>query len=138
MQPITPRHYTEYQVQITRTQASAILEFFFENMKFPVGIITFNDGEFAQALLVSAVDSTYILSWTEKMMSVAMKPPNTVMAAGASLALAMAVSGYDFFQYATTKDLKKMKIYKMVRDALASGYKAAAINRLASGAPFSW
>lgn len=138
MQPITPRHYDEYKTKITRTEASAILEFFFGGMKFPVGDLTYNDREFAQALLISAVDSTYLLSWTEKMMSVAMKPPNSVLGAAGSLAFAIIACGYEFFNYATTKDLRELKIYKMVRDALASGYKAAAMNRLASGAPFSW
>jgi hypothetical protein len=137
MRPITPRRYDPYEVVINQREASAILEFFFQ-MKFGVTLITTVDREFAQALLVSAVDSTYLLSFTEKMISVAMKPPASVLSAAVSLTWAVATAGFDFFQYATAKDLKDMKIYKMVRDALASGYKAAAINRLASDTDFDW
>ncbi len=138
MKPITPAHYDEWHIVINRREASAILEFFFQYMKFPVSLITTTDREFAQALLISAVDSTYLLSWTEKMISVAMKPPASFAGAALSLSWAVATAGFTFFQYATAKDLKDMKIYKMVRDALASGYKAAAINRLASGTEFDW
>ena len=84
------------------------------------------------------MDSTYLLSWTEKMLSVAMKPPASFAAAAVSLSWAVVTAGYTFFKYATAKDLKDMEIYTMVRDALASDFKAAAIDRLASGKAFAW
>ncbi len=122
---------------INQREAAAILKFFF-NMAFTPGMMTTNDREFAQALLISAVDSTYLLSWTEKMLSAAMKPPASFAGAAVSLTWAVATAGFTFFQYATADDLEDMRIYKMVRDALASGYKAAAIDRLSSGNPFAW
>src|SRR5262245_9481831 len=137
MKPITPGHYDEYHIVINQKEAAAILEFFFR-MEFASGTITTNDREFAQAILISAVDSTYLLSWTEKILGTAMKPPASFAGAAVSLLWALTTAGYTFFRYATAKDLKDMRIYSMVRDALASGYKAAAITRLASGTPFAW
>ena len=137
MKPITPGHYDEYHIVINQREAAAILEFFFRT-RFAPGIITTKDREFAQAILISAVDSTYLLSWTEKMLGTAMKPPASFAGAALSLTWALATAGYTFFKYATAKDLKDVTIYSMVRDALASGFKAAAIDRLASGKAFAW
>ena len=137
MTPITPVHYDEWHIVINQREAAAILGFFFR-MNFSAGQITTNDREFAQALLISAVDSTYLLSWTEKMLSVAMKPPASFAGAAVSLTWAVATAGFTFFQYATADDLEDMTIYSMVRDALAIGYKTAAMDRLASGNPFAW
>ncbi len=136
MNPITPAHYDEYHIVINQREAGAILGFFFPSI--PITPITTRDREFAQALLISAVDSTYLLSWTERMMDVAMKPPASFAGAAFSLTWGLAQAGYTFFKYATAKDLKDMKIYKMVRDALASGFKAAAYARSAAGTPFAW
>jgi len=137
MTPITPQHYDEWHIVINQSEAAAILNFFFQ-LPFAPSVITTNDREFAQALLISAVDSTYLLSWVEKMLSTAMKPPSSFAGAAVSLTWAVATAGFTFFQYATADDLQDMRIYSMVRDAIASGYKTMAMDRLASGTAFYW
>jgi hypothetical protein len=107
-------------------------------MSFPETSITTVDREFAQAMFVSAVDTSYKLGFIEACMTAFVHPPAGLFGAGKSLVEFMVATGKNILQYADKDDLKKAKIYASVRDVLSARYKTNAAARTSAGTAFSW
>jgi len=94
-----------------------ILKFIFSNRKTQIEGMTINDRvrEFAQGLLIEAVDASYALGFVEALFRATSNP-----GAGAKKILKKfgKKALKNWFKHATPKDLMQVKIYEVVRKQL--------------------
>lgn len=99
-----------------------ILSFFFTNLKGQISNIRINNDVrgFAQALLVEAIDTSYAMGFVESLFRSVMKPSNSVLKVIRKFAVQ---AGKHWFEHATTKDLRDIEIYYIVRQRLQANFK---------------
>ncbi len=130
------RHFQPNELLFNDQESIAILNFFFLDSLVPPAV-TNKDREFAQALLVEAIDSSYYMSWIEKLWRFGSKPSASLKGISKELRkLAQAevrrrISKW--FKHATEADLLDAKIYETVRITLGSAYLKYMQERRATG-----
>ncbi len=107
-------------------ETKIILRFIFKNRHSLIDSLVINDKirEFAQGLLLEAVDASYALGFVHSLFGAVFNPglgAKKVLFKFAKKALK------HWFKYATAKDLMNIKIYEVVRLALESGFTSKLI-----------
>lgn len=102
-------------------ETKLILKFIFKNYHGNVDSLTINDTirEFAQGLLLEAVEASYALGFVEALFGIALDPSSSVkkiLKEFGKKALK------HWFIHATSNDLMKIKIYEMVRRELERAF----------------
>jgi hypothetical protein len=136
------RHFDKSEIFLTPDEAWYVLRFFFKKVGFPrvhpqrrlpchyilegeYGGVRYEDVQFAQALLVEAMDASFKLSILERLgRSVAKGGPiKSIMKRVGKEALKIFAEEKlkEWFPHMEKKDLKNPKIYMLVRDRLANG-----------------
>jgi hypothetical protein len=122
----TPRRYV-----LTAQEAHRVLTFFFGkgNVRLPVAGLTWDDLEFAQAMLVEGIEATARLSLAMKIIEIFISDGN--IKSILKKLIRMGFKGW--FKDAKGDDLKDPKIAKTVRNRIGGGCKVAWQNRLEAG-----
>lgn len=127
------RKFASSEIVLSRMEAWQVLVFFFGgNASTVPGWLTDNDCSFAQALLIEAVDASHRMSWVQKLWSSTVNPSASVGSILRKLALKAAK---DWFTSAEPTDLKKAKIYTMVKNQLTANWRSAWQIRVETGDP---
>ena len=118
---VTLRSFSESELILDAGETKEILRFFFPHhrQRIEVAIITLELRNFAQGLLVEAIDATYALGYVEILVKAIYNP-------GAGMVKILSKIGRraakHWFKHATQKDLLKAKISSRVRDKLAQNF----------------
>ena len=115
------RKFKKSQLLYNEKETVAILKFIFKNNNSVINKLTINDEirEFAQGLLLEAVDASYAMGFVEAIFRSSMNP-----GAGAKKIITKfgkkAIKHW--FKHATAKDLRDIKIYEIVRSQLQANF----------------
>jgi hypothetical protein len=119
------------ELVLTPMEAWQVLVFFFGgNAGTLPGWLTDNDRSFAQALIIEAVDASYRMSWIEKLWSSTVNPSASIKGILGKLAYK---AMKDWLTSCEPTDLKKAKIYSMVKDQLTRNWRSAWRIRMETG-----
>lgn len=130
------RQFQPNELLFNDQETIAILNFFFLDSLVPPSVGD-RDRAFAQALLVEAIDSSYYMSWIERIWRAGSKP--TASLKGVSKMLRKLAQdevrrrASRWFRHATEEDLLDAKIYETVRLTLGSAYLKYMQERRATG-----
>jgi hypothetical protein len=125
------KHFSKDEIRIRPDQAARILRFFFPDQ--PVTSVTDEDVEFAQALLVEAIDASNEMSYVQILADKTLRP---VADFGfiKDLAKEFCKQAYkNWFRHATGKDLADPKIYESIRRTISRNWRSAWSIRIATG-----
>lgn len=118
---VTLRSFSENELIFDTDETKEILRFFFPHRRpqIEIAAITPELRNFAQGLLIEAIDATYALGYIEIVVKALNNP-------GAGMAKILSKIGRKaakhWFKHATQKDLLKAKISSRVRDKLAQNF----------------
>jgi hypothetical protein len=127
------RKFAPSELALSPMEAWQVLVFFFGgNAGTTPGWLTDNDRSFAQALLIEAVDASYRMSWIEKLWSSTVNPSASIESILGKLALK---AMKDWLTSCQPTDLKKAKIYTMVKNQLTLNWRSAWQIRIDTGDP---
>lgn len=115
------RNFSESELIFDETETKDILKFFFQHLRHRVdaATITIELRNFAQGLLVEAIDATYALGYIEIIWRTSYNPGNGMLKA---LAKVGRKAAKHWFKHATQNDLLKAKVSSGVRDQLAHSF----------------
>lgn len=127
------RHFKPDEIMISKDQAEVVLNFFWPN-KASASALNDQDVEFAQALLLEAIDASYAMGYVQILFeSFYMKPfPSAEKVREAAKDFAKKAFKL-WFRHATQKDLEDPKIYDSVRARIAVLYRSIWEIRLQTG-----
>lgn len=115
------RKFKKEELIFDEEETRIILRFIFDNQHSLIKNIEINDEikEFAQGLLLEAVDASYALGFVHSLFAAAFNP-----GAGAKKVLVKfgKKASKHWFNHATSKDLMNIKIYEIVRITLKNGF----------------
>ncbi len=116
------KRFTAGELLFNEEETKDILAFFFPNYSNQIAAIEVTDKtrEFAQGLLVEAIDASFALGFVEAFFSSIANPSASVTAIIRKFSFK---AGKHWFKHATTSDLRKVKIYYMVRQRLQINFK---------------
>ena len=125
------RKFRSDELFMSNQEAWQVLVFFFGGNAGSVpGWLTDNDRSFAQALLIEAIDKSYLMSWVEALFSSAMKVNPSIK--GILKALAKKAVR-DWWNGQPPPNLENAKIYQSVHDQLWRAWKSPWQIRLQTG-----
>ena len=115
------RNFSESDLIFDETETRDILKFFFRHLRPKIDAVTVNMElrNFAQGLLVEAVDATYALGYVKVIWQTSYNPGNGMIKALSKIGRKAAKH---WFKHATQTDLLKAKISDVVRDQLARNF----------------
>lgn len=118
---VTLRNFSEGELIFDEAETKDILKFFFQHLRHRVdaATVTTELRNFAQGLLVEAVDATYALGYIEIIWRTSYNPGNGMLKALSKIGRKGAKH---WFKHATQHDLLKAKISSRVRDQLAHSF----------------
>ena len=117
------KKFAASELVLSPMESWQVLVFFFGGNAGTVpGWLTENDRSFAQALLIEAVDASYRMSWIEKLWSSTVNPSASLKGILGKLALK---AMRDWLTSCNPTDLKKAKIYTMVKNQLTANWRSA-------------
>lgn len=126
---VTLHHFNEGELVFDENETKEILKFFFLSLRQRIELtaMTTELREFAQGLLVEAIDATYALGYVEVIFKTFYNPGHgmakVLSKAGGKLAK-------HWFKHATQRDLIKAKISSRVRDQLAQNFASVLLMML--------
>jgi len=124
------------ELLLTRMEAWQVLVWFFGGNAGTVpGWLTDQDREFAQALLVEAIDKSADVGIIQRIWESTVTPPTTIKGLVKKIAKTGIKILQDRLRHATVEDFEKAKIYKMVKDRLTLNFRSAWRIRLETGEP---
>jgi len=115
------RKFSESELIFDETETRDILKFFFQHLRHRIDAVTVSTElrNFAQGLLVEAVDATYALAYVEIIWRTSYNPGNGMTKA---LSKVGRKAAKHWFKHATQHDLLQAKISSRVRDQLAHSF----------------
>jgi hypothetical protein len=125
------RHFRKDEIRITPAQAERVLRFFFPDQ--PMTSVSDDDVEFAQALLVEAIDASSELGYVEILADKTLRPLADL---GLIKDLAKAFCKQalkTWFRHATGKDFTDPQIYEIVRRTISRNWRSVWSIRVATG-----
>lgn len=120
---VTLRDFSETELIFDEAETKDILKFFFQHLRqrIDTATITTELRNFAQGLLVEAIDATYALGYIEIIWRTSYNPGSGMLKALSKMGRKAAKH---WFKHATQQDLLKAKISSRVRDQLARSFKS--------------
>jgi len=128
------QHFESSEILLDQQQAWDVLRFFWPHTNVKPGSLTQTDREFAQALLVEAVDASYAMGFVEAAFRSLAKLPKGL---GAVLKSFAKRAAKQWFKHATQDDLADPEIYESVRARLALNFRSTWTMR-EQGLPLTW
>ena len=118
---VTLRNFSEKELIFDEAETKDILKFFFQHLRqrIEAAAITTELRNFAQGLLVEAIDATYALGYIEIVWRTSYNPGLGMMKAFSKVG---SKAAKHWFKHATQQDLLKAKISSRVRDKLAHSF----------------
>lgn len=115
------RKFKEEELIFDEEETRIILRFIFKNRHNLIDNLEINDKtrEFAQGLLLEAVDASYALGFVHSLFGAAFNPG---MGAKKVLIKFGKKALKHWFKHVTAKDLMNIKIYEVIRIALENGF----------------
>lgn len=119
---LTLRNFSEHELIFDEAETKAILKFFFQHHRQRIDAATVTTGlrNFAQGLLVEAVDATYALGYVEILLATFYNPGGGMKKA---LTKAGRKAARHWFKHATDRDLHNAKVAEAVRLTLSNAFK---------------
>jgi hypothetical protein len=127
----TLRHFAESEICLTEHQAIEILDMF--NFKAAGITLTVTDREFAQALLVEALDASYQLGWIRQVFGTLYKPTLSVLSIIKKFIL---VAAQHWF-VSNFNNRTSINLYQIIVDRLAVNFRSVWAMRL-NDLPLTW
>lgn len=120
---VTLRNFSEDELIFDEAETKDILKFFFPYLRqrIDAATITTELRNFAQGLLVEAIDATYALGYIEIIWRTSYNPGSGMMK---TLSKVGRKAAKHWFKHATQRDLLKAKISSRVRDQLAHSFSS--------------
>ena len=120
------RRFAPNEIRITQEQAARILKFFFPDQPIAAGSVTPEDMNFAQGLLVEAVDASSQMGYVQVIFDKTFMQVPADFGFIKDLAKALCKHALkEWFRHATGKDLSDPQIYVSVRNIIARNFKSA-------------
>jgi hypothetical protein len=118
---VTLRNFSEHELIFDEAETKDILKFFFQHHKqrIDAAIVTIALRNFAQGLLVEAVDATYALGYVEILLTTFYNPGGGMKKA---LMKAGRKAARHWFKHATDRDLHNAKVAETVRRQLSYAF----------------
>lgn len=118
---VTLRNFSESELIFDEAETKHILKFFFQHLQHRIDPATVSTElrNFAQGLLVEAVDATYALGFIEIIWRTSYNPGNGMLKALSKIGRRAA---RHWFKHASPDDLLNAKISSRVRDQLALSF----------------
>src|SRR5690348_8808717 len=129
------RHFAPGEIKLTGNDAFQVLKFFWPSFSVPIGNMNDTDREFAQAMLVEAIDASKHMGFIEWLFASATPPAGSFTAVLINFAKAAPLT---FFKFAKADDLKNPVIYNSIRNTLALNFRTAKDMREMIPQDFSW
>jgi len=119
---VTLRDFSESELIFDETETRDILGFFFQHIRYRLNAETMNKGlrNFAQGLLVEAIDATYALGYIEIIFVTAYNPGRGMLKA---LSKVGTKAARHWFKHATDRNLHNAKVAETVRRQLSLAFK---------------
>jgi hypothetical protein len=116
------KKFTTGELIFNEEETREILVFFFPHLANSIKKITIDNTVkgFAQGLLVEAIDASYALGFIQAIFSSTINPTAGVLNILRKFAFK---AGKHWFEHASEKDLRKIKIYYIVRQRLQVNFK---------------
>lgn len=119
---ITLRNFSESELIFDETETKDMLKFFFQAFRprIEVAVITTELRNFAQGVMIAAIDATYKLGYIEILLKTYYTPGSSMKK------MLLKIGGkaaQHWFKHATCRDLMRAKISSRVRDQLAVNFK---------------
>ena len=120
------RRFAAAEIVLTREDAYAVIRFFWNDVGVLPEAFTDADVNFAQGLLVEAVDATYAMGYVQIVFDTFfMKVPRDLNNLYGMLKKVAKASAKHWWRHATEKDLADPKIYETVRMTLARNFRSS-------------
>jgi hypothetical protein len=129
------KHFAATDIQLSQFDGWTVLRFFWPSFSVSPANINDNDREFAQAMLIEAIDASKNMGIVEYLFASAIPPAG---AFGTVLINFAKAAPLTFFKFATHKDLMNPVIYNSIRNALALNFRTAKDMREMIPQDFSW
>jgi hypothetical protein len=128
------RHFQKNEINLNPNDARKVLVFFFSNNVVPVEQLSDSDVEFAQALLLEAIDKSYAMGYVHAIYDAFYgKIPGDADAVKDMLKDFVKAAARNWFDHATGKDLNDPKIYSSVRAMIAANFRSVWTIRMQTG-----
>lgn len=128
------RDFSPSEIMITRDEAWAILKFFWPDTSLSVGDINAQDKNFAQGLLVEAIDRSYAMGYVNILFNTfygkVAGSPIDVLKLVKTFAMKAAKH---WFKHIGAHGLSKAEIYRTVQMTIAMNFKSMLAVRIATG-----
>jgi hypothetical protein len=128
------KRFAPAEIKLTQEEAARVLKFFFPDEPIDPGLLTDNDRNFAQGLLVEAIDASTEMGFVEVLYDKTFMKPPTDFSFIKDLAKALCKQALkDWFRHATGKDFTDPKIYESVRRTIRRNFRSVWVIRINSG-----
>jgi hypothetical protein len=129
------QHFPAREIVLTQEEAFHVFRFFWPDCNLHPGQLTETDREFAQALLIEAIDASERMSWIEALFRAAARPNADVR----SILKKMAAHALKkWFTNLAPRDILNQDIYEAVRATLARNFRSIVRLREQGVDSFSW
>lgn len=120
---VTLRNLSEHELIFDEVETREILAFFFRHLRQRISSVTITTElrNFAQGLLIEAIDATYALGYIEILWRTAYNPGSGMLKALSKIGRRAAKH---WFKHTTQKDLLKARVSSRVRDQLARSFSS--------------
>jgi hypothetical protein len=128
------KHFRPDEILISADDANTILRFFFGSQVSPSGELTGEDIAFAQALLLEAIDKSYVMGYVQIVFdSFYMKVPGSFDSVEDIAKDFAKKAARHWFDHATGKDLANPKIYESIRRVIIVNFRSVWVIRMQGG-----
>lgn len=130
----TLRNFSQDEILITKNEAWSILRFFWPNHRIQEAEITYGDMNFAQGLLVEAIDASYKMGFVEIIFNNAfLKVPGSFSDVKKMIKKIAKESTKHWYKNIGKNKLDDATIYIIVRDRIALNFKSVMGIRMQTG-----
>jgi hypothetical protein len=130
----TLRNFSQDEIAITEHEAWSILRFFWQNHRISESEITYGDMNFAQGLLVEAIDASYAMGYIQIIFdSFYAKVPGSFTDIKKMIKKLVTKSTKHWFKSMGEKKLEDATIYITVRDRVALNFRSVMEMRMQTG-----
>jgi hypothetical protein len=130
----TLRNFSQDEILITKNEAWSILRFFWSNHRIQETEITYGDMNFAQGLLVEAIDASYKMGFVEIIFNNAfLKVPGSFSDVKKMIKKIVKESTKHWFKNIGKNKLDDATIYVAVRDRIALNFRSVMAIRMQTG-----
>jgi hypothetical protein len=128
------KRFSASELLLSQERAWRVLRFFFPGINVPPGSITDDDRNFAQGLLVEAIDRSYAMGYVERLFSsFFMKVPASFGDVAGLLKDFGKAALKHWFQHATGQDLRDPKVYESIQLTMRRSFRSTWSIREQSG-----